>query len=128
MSANTSPRAHLAAFLAPLLPAKWRIITNEMPLDNINGTVVQLQQRRILRTPGAPMGAHDIEFLVTVSASKNADYQADEDALDDAIDALVFALDDLADGIWTEATKAIDNSSNRLTYQLTLTVTVSKGE
>jgi hypothetical protein len=126
LSASTSPREMLATFLAPLLPSGWRITTNEKPLDGIHGTVLQLNQRRIIRTPGAPLGAHDIEFVVTVSMPYNADYQAAEDALDDGISALLFALDDLAGGIWSEADKTIDSQTNRLTYQITLTVTVSK--
>lgn len=114
-----APRKQLASLLRPVIPRSWKLVTSDRATDLSKTITVQLKQRRIIRTPQAPNGAHDIEFVLTVT-SPNMDLDKAEDQLDTAVNVLIHALDDA--GIrWLNADKVANDE--RLAYDITLTVT-----
>ncbi|GAB3118409.1 hypothetical protein [Glaciibacter psychrotolerans] len=115
----TAPRKDLAALLKPLLPRTWKIVEHQTTTDVLTVTKVTLKQLRIVRTPAAPQGAHDIEFIVTITSALTDPARA-EDELDDQVNMLIHALDRA--GIpWSSAAKVLDGDS--LAYDITLTLT-----
>lgn len=118
------PRKALAAALKPLLPRTWYIVDNQGTVDDVNRTVVRLKQLGITRLPQAPIGAHSVRFVITITAP-NVSTQAAEDKLDDQVDDLIHALDGL-NVEWTDATKVI--AGDRLAYDINLTITSTKKE
>lgn len=117
-----SPRAIVAQIIKPLLPRTWKIVTSDRAVDVHKTVTVQIKQRSIMRTPQAPNGAHDIEFVLTVT-SPSQDLDRAEDQLDDGVNRLVHALDTA--GIkWTNAQKVTND--DRLAYDITLTLTSTK--
>lgn len=118
----TSPRDAVKNIIAPHVPKAWKIVTSERSVDLTKSITVQIKQRQLIRTPAAPNGAHDIDFVLTIT-SPHEDVARAEDQLDGAVNVLVFALDDA--GIkWDEA-KKVENEA-RLAYDITLTLTTQK--
>lgn len=114
-------RKVLRAALLPLLPRNWKIEPSSRSVDNVPATVVQLRQLSIRRLPQAPVGLHEIDFRVTITAP--GETQGVEDRLDDDVLLLIGALDTA--GIkWSECQKVIAGS--RLGYDITLTITAKK--
>lgn len=124
MAVSTRPRDQLAALLSPLVPRTWKIVKHQRSKGVLTATTVTLKQLRIIRTPAAPLGAHDIEFVATIT-SPHADTVRAEDQLDDQVNTLIHALD--AKGIpWSSAQKVLDDDAGRLAYDITLTLTSTK--
>ena len=114
-----SPRSQVAAILRPIIPRNWKIVSSDRAVDLHKFVVVQVKQRKLIRTPQAPAGAHDIEFVLTVT-SPYQDIDKAEDQLDDSVNIIVHALDDA--GIkWTSADKVAND--DRLAYDIALTLT-----
>lgn len=115
------PRKVLGEQLQTLLPAGWRIIWSERPVD-AGGTLLRLQQSRVRRHPAASTGVHAIDITATVTVT-GEDLERVEDTLDDELTALVAALDG-AGILWDEWAKALYDGV--LGYQATLTITANK--
>lgn len=122
MVARKRPRDELAELLTPLVPRSWKIVKHQRNKSTLLVTTVTLKQLRIVRTPAAPLAAHDIEFIATIT-SPHADSVRAEDQLDDQVNTLIHALD--VKGVpWSSAQKVLD--SDRLAYDITLTLTSEK--
>lgn len=114
-----TPRKQVATLLRPIIPRAWKLVTSDRAVDLTKTMTVQIKQRRIIRTPQAPNGAHDIEFVLTVT-SPHMDLDKAEDQLDTAVNVLIHAIDEA--GIkWTNADKVANE--DRLAYDITLTLT-----
>lgn len=120
---GAAPRKALAALLRPKLPRAWKIIPYQTNIDTPDRVVVMLKLESIVRTPAAPLGAHDVKFVVTI-VSPLTDVEKAEDALDAQVDALLHKLDEL--GIaWTIAEK-VKFDDQHLAFDISLTLTSTK--
>lgn len=117
-----TPRQTLTGILTGLLPRTWRIVPDERTTDVPSKTKVTLKLSTIRPLPAAPNGAHEIEFVVTVT-SRLTDMAKAEDDLDDALVTFTYVLDE-AGIAWSEARKVMDK--DRLAYDITLTLTSTK--
>lgn len=119
-----SIRRQLVSALRPALPTRWRFVADESTIDRLTVPALLLSQRVIRRTPAAPIGAHTVEFLLTV-IDPTADLAKAETELDDELDTVLHILDATLGLVWKDATKKVWKERH-LAYDVTLEVTSRK--
>lgn len=119
-----SARAELAALLTPLLPSKWLMVPDERNLDQFIVPVLRLSQQEIARHPAAPNSKLLITFTLRLIAPGTVLTRAEDD-LDELVGMLLLVIETLPPVVaWSgPAQKVI--SSDRLAYDIPLTITVN---
>lgn len=89
--ASDTARDKLADLLKPLLPATWVIVPFARNLTRTDKTVVMLHATEIRPAPAAPMGAVEVDYVVSVTSFQTDSTEAQKE-LDDSVTDLTLAL------------------------------------
>ncbi len=117
----------LADAVEGVLPEGWRLVGYEPIADVPDVTSVTLKIRTVTRLPAAPVGAYQVDWILTVTSPYPSRETADPALFDDLLDFLG-ALDDIGPWLgWVEATKTVGDDLERLAYDITVRTHTSKG-
>lgn len=119
-------RAWFTDQVRPNLPAGWRYIPNQNTPSTISVVTVVYKLLELEPLPEAPMGSIRNTIVLTVLSPHEDDVKA-EDALDNDVIDLLTALDGHPTISWTRAHKVRDAKTDRLAWDIDLTVITSKG-
>lgn len=123
----------LKTTLEGIIPSSWKFVSYEptelapesFP-DSVTGLTMKV--RTVRRLPAAPIGAYEVEWILTVTAGTTSRPTADPTLFDDLIGFLADLDGDpsLSWLTWTQAEKAVGDDFDRLTYDITLTIHTQK--
>lgn len=118
--------------LSGILPDGWKFTDYEPANEELpEVTLLTLKIRSMNRLPAAPLGAMQIDWVLTITSGITSRESADPALAEDVYDFLV--LLDSTPGLswlsWTNATKVTASDTyDRLAYDITLTMTTNKKE
>lgn len=118
----------VADAIEQLLPEGWNFTPFEPTSELPDVTTATLKIRNVSRLPAAPLGAYQVEWILTVTSPYPSRERADKELADDLIDFLT-NLDtepSLSWIGWTSATKTVGDDLDRLAYDITLTTHTKK--
>lgn len=118
----------LKTAIESILPVDWKLTDHEPTYDIPDVTGVTMKVREVRRLPAAPVGAYDVDWVITITSAIPSRETADPQLFDDLIDFLT-ALDsepDLQWLAWTEATKTVGDDLERLAYDITVRTITQK--
>lgn len=112
-----------------LVPEGWGWTPYEEVEELPDVTTLSLKIRNVTRLPGAPQGAYQVEWVLTITSPYPQRERADSELADDLLQFL-HALDE-PEGpswlAWTSASKVTASDYNdRLAYDITLTTITQK--
>lgn len=115
--------------LEVILPAGWKFTPWE-PLEDLPDVVgLTMKVRNISRLPAAPIGAYQVDWVLTITAPTVSREGTDPTLFDDLI-LFLKELDDPDNGLsymgWTEATKVVGDDLERLAYDITVRTHTNK--
>lgn len=125
MSSDTTLRAWFSAQIKPLLPAGWRYIPNQDTPAQITVVTVVYKLLEIEPLAEAPIGANRNTIVLTVLSPHEDDVKA-ENALDNEVIDMVTALDGHAQISWSRAQKVRDPKTDRLAWDITVSVITTR--
>lgn len=115
--------------LEGILPQGWKLTPWEPLLDLPDVVSVTMKVRTISRLPAAPLGAYQVDWVLTITAPTTSREGTDPILFDQLIE-FVGALDDTDNGLswmgWTEATKTVGDDLERLAYDITVRTRTNK--
>jgi hypothetical protein len=112
-----SSHALLAGVIRERVPASWRVIEHERPLDDIDAVTVQIKLDEVRRATEWGAGAYWVAWTVTV-IPPHLDPDRADPAVFDALLELVAALDDVEWLRWTRAQKVLE--ADRYAFDITV--------
>lgn len=115
-------RAQLRKALEGVLPERYALRPNALPLEGITKPTIQIKQLGMEPAAEAPQGCLAVDFVLTLASPLTAPQRA-EDQLDDDVTELCAALDRLPGLNWTRAEKVVAGAGEQyLAYDVTMTV------
>jgi hypothetical protein len=114
--------------VASVLPEGWKFTAFEPLEDMPDVTGVTMKIRTVTRLPTAPLGAFQVDWILTVTSPNPSRETADPSLYDDLIDFLG-ALDKIGTWLgWVDATKTVGDDLARLAYDITVRTLTTKAE
>lgn len=118
----------LADAVEAVIPDTWKLVRFEPLADMPDVTSVTIKIRSVSRMPGAPIGAYQVDWVLTVTSPHTSRESADPTLFDDLIDFLG-ELDGIGSWLgWTEAEKTVGDDLERLAYDITVRMITKKDE
>ncbi|HEU5223929.1 MAG TPA: hypothetical protein VFU07_09675 [Candidatus Lumbricidophila sp.] len=118
----TSVRKWLAWFLAPQVPAAWKIIDSLTLPPTIDRPTVTLTHTRIEPVPAAPLSDSLMNTVTVRVTDPHKDIERAEAALDEEVTDLIHAVKGSNRVIWESAEKVKTADDGYLAWDITIKV------
>lgn len=119
----------MKAALEAILPEGWKLTPWEPLLDLPDVVSVTMKVRSISRLPAAPIGAYQVDWVLTITAP-TVSREGTDPVLFDQLIEFITAIENPANDLgwmgWTEATKTVGDDLERLAYDITVRTHTNK--